>query len=72
MTCFPRRLERERVQNVELAVVASDSEELRRRGPRDTSDPKTRGGRIRFEVAQYSTIGSQHNYAAEWRHAREG
>jgi hypothetical protein len=41
MTGFPRGLESQGIQHVEPAVVAADCKELRRRGPRDSSNTET-------------------------------
>ncbi len=68
MSCVPRWLERERVQHVKLAVVASNCQELRSRGPRDRGDAETRRGGIGFEIAHDSAIRRIHQHTAEQRH----
>jgi hypothetical protein len=72
MSCVPRWLERERVQHIQLAVVASNRKELRSGGPGDRRDAETRGGGIRFEIAQDSAIRGIHNHTAELRQTRQG
>jgi hypothetical protein len=72
MSCVPRWLERQRVQHIQLAVVASNRKELRSGGPGDGRDAETRGGGIRFEIAHDSAIGGIHNHTAEQRHTWQG
>jgi hypothetical protein len=64
MASFPCWLERERVQHIQLAVVASHGEKLRRWGPGDTRHTKSGGGGVRFKAAQDSPIRAQHDHTA--------